>query len=122
MATDIAGLFPGRPGEPLSARSMPTFLVGFEEQQEQLDKFQRRCLHFSETHQENKPLCFNAKAFQKTHPSKISKGQSDDDVTLASPMLLGICDGVSQVNDMGVDASELPRELLHSCESVGAAE
>lgn len=101
---------------------MPTFLVGSDEQRELLDQFQRRCLHFSEAYQKNKPLCFNARAFQKSHPEKEEEGIDDADVTLASPMLLGIADGVSQVNDLGLDASELPKELLKSCEEIATSQ
>jgi protein phosphatase PTC7 len=104
------------------AHSMPTFLVGSDEQRELLDQFQRRCLHFSEAYQKNKPLCFSARAFQKSHPEKEEEGIDDADATLASPMLLGICDGVSQVNDLGLDAAELPKELLKSCEEIASSQ
>lgn len=107
---------------PVSAQSIPTFLVATAEQQELLDQFQRRRLHFSEGYYRNKPLCFNAKAFQKTHPSRDIPGGRDADVTLATPVLLGICDGVSQIEDLGLDSSELPRELLQSCENLAASQ
>lgn len=97
------------------AHSMPTFLVGTEEQRELLDQFQRRRLHISEAYQKGKPLCFAGRAHQKSHPQKEKQGIDDADATLASPMLLGVCDGVSQVEDLGLDASQLPKELLKSC-------
>lgn len=106
----------------MAARSVPTFLVGAEEQREILDQFQRRCLHFSEAWQKNQPLCFNARAYQKMHPEKENEGREDADATLASPMLLGVCDGVSQVGDYGLDPSKLPRELLQSCEERAASQ
>ncbi|CAK0867615.1 unnamed protein product [Prorocentrum cordatum] len=46
------------------------------------------------------------------------QGVDDADVTLASPMILGVCDGVSQVEDLGVNASIFPKELLRSCEEL----
>lgn len=104
------------------AQKMPTFLVGGAEQRELLETFQRRCLHFSEAYQKNKPLCFSARSCQQRHPDIEEQGIDDADVTLASPMLLGVCDGVSQVNDLGLDASALPKELLRSCEDIAKAQ
>jgi len=102
-----------------AVRSMPTFVVGAESQREILEQFQRRCLHFSEAHQRTaRPLCFSARAYQKPHPDKEETGTCDADATLASPMLLGVCDGVSQVDELGLDPSELPKELLSSCEDI----
>jgi len=100
----------------------PTFLVGTEKQRGLLDEFQRRDQHFSEEYQHNKPLCFSARAYQKTHPGKMRFGHKDADATLASPMLLGVADGVSQLEEFGMDASELPNELLRSCESLGMSQ
>lgn len=100
------------------ARTAPTFLVGAEEQEELLEHFQRRCLHYSEICVEKKPLCFSARAYQRTHPEKELQGCKDADATLASPMVLGVCDGVSQVENLGLDAARLPKELLKSCEEL----
>merc|ERR1719422_251223 len=100
----------------------PTFLVGTEKQRGLLDEFQRRDQHFTEEYQKNKPLCFSARAFQKTHPGKMKNGHKDADATLASPMLLGVADGVSQLEEFGMDASELPNELLRTCEELGMSQ
>jgi len=100
----------------------PTFLVGTEKQRGILDEFQRRDQHFAEEYQKNKPLCFSARAYQKTHPGKMRNGHKDADATLASPMLLGVADGVSQLEEFGMDASELPNELLRSCEYLGMSQ
>lgn len=102
----------------------PTFLVGTGEQRETLDSFQKREQHFTEEYQKNKPLCFNAQTYQRTHPGKLRKDRQgrtprDADATLASPMLLGVADGVSQLEEFGIDASELPHELLKVCEELG---
>ena len=48
----------------------PTFLVGTERQRGIMDEFQKRDQQFSEQYQKNKPLCFSARAYQKTHPAK----------------------------------------------------
>lgn len=96
----------------------PTFLVGAEKQRHLLDEFQKRGQHLSEAYQKNKPLCFNASAYQKTHPQKAGNGHKDADATLVSPMLLGVADGVSQIEEFGMDASELPNELLKTCEEL----
>lgn len=101
----------------------PTFLVGTDRQRETLDGFQKREQHFTEEYQKNKPLCFSARSYQLTHPGKMRAGRDgrvhkDADATLASPMMLGVADGVSQLEDFGIDASELPQELLASCEQL----
>jgi protein phosphatase PTC7 len=108
---------PGQPGQPLG-RS-PTFLVGAAQQRVNLDEFKKNDQHLSETYRKNVPLCFSAKAYQRTHPRKAEKiGHRDADVTLTSPVILGVADGVSQIEDFGIDASELPRELMQQCEEL----
>lgn len=96
----------------------PTFLVGTEKQRSILDEFQRREQHFTEEYQKNKPLCFSARAYQQTHPAKVRMGYKDADATLTSPMLLGVCDGVSQLEEYNMDPSLLPQELLRTCEEL----
>mmetsp|Transcript_147774 Transcript_147774/g.275383 ORF Transcript_147774/g.275383 Transcript_147774/m.275383 type:complete len:421 (+) Transcript_147774:75-1337(+) len=96
----------------------PTFLVGATQQQHNLEEFQRRDQHLSEQYSKNKPLCFNANTYQLTHPRKAAKGCRDADAALTSPMLLGVADGVSQIEDFGIDASALPKELLKACEEL----
>merc|ERR1719158_943256 len=100
----------------------PTFVVGSDRQRGTLDALVRREQHFAEHYQKNKPLCFNAKAYQKTHPQKACKGMKDADATLCSPMLVAIADGVSQIEDFGIDASELPNELLNAIEEQAVAQ
>lgn len=97
----------------------PTFFVSAERQQAILSNFQRRNDNLSETYKKNKPLCFNARSWQKTHPLKAQEGHRDADATLESPMILGVADGVSQVEEFGIDASKLPKELLSYCEDIG---
>merc|ERR1719271_315195 len=102
----------------------PTFLVQGKKQRGILEDFQRRDQHFSEQIRQNKPLCFSARAWQKTHPGKM-KGNPrhvDADATTASPMLLGVCDGVSQLEEFGMDASELPIELLRVLEELAMSQ
>jgi len=102
----------------------PTFLVASAEQQKQLENFTKSEQHFEEQYQKeeryqkNQPLCFSARAFQRTHPSKIRMGYKDADATLTSPMLLGVCDGVSQLEEYGMDPALLPHELLQTCEEL----
>jgi len=96
----------------------PTFVVGSDRQQGTLDALVRREQHFSEQYSKNKPLCFNAKAYQKTHPKKAAQGKRDADATLVSPMLVAIADGVSQIEEFGIDASLLPNELLNNVEEL----
>mmetsp|Transcript_88067 Transcript_88067/g.139130 ORF Transcript_88067/g.139130 Transcript_88067/m.139130 type:complete len:440 (+) Transcript_88067:36-1355(+) len=98
----------------------PTFLVGAAQQKVNLEEFKRNDQHLSEEYHKNKPLCFSAKAFQRTHPRKAQNPKHRDaDVTLVSPVILGCADGVSQIEDFGIDASELPRELMRECEELG---
>mmetsp|Transcript_7146 Transcript_7146/g.11773 ORF Transcript_7146/g.11773 Transcript_7146/m.11773 type:complete len:460 (+) Transcript_7146:52-1431(+) len=100
----------------------PTFVVDSERQRGTLDVLVRREQHFSEQYSKNKPLCFNAKPFQKTHPKKAAigrqLGRKDADATLVSPMLVAIADGVSQIEEFGIDASLLPNELLNNVEEL----
>jgi serine/threonine protein phosphatase PrpC len=100
----------------------PTFLVDKDKQRNILDEFQKRDQHFSEEYQKNKPLCFSARGYQKTHPGKVQSGHKDADATLASPMLLGVADGVSQLEEFGIDASQLPIELLRVCEELAMSQ
>jgi len=100
----------------------PTFVVGSERQRGTLDALVRRGEHLSEQYVKNKPLCFNARAFQRTHPRKASKGHKDADATLCSPMLVGVADGVSQIEEFGIDASLLPNELLNAVEELAVAQ
>lgn len=96
----------------------PTFLVGAGKQRGILEEFHRRDEHYSTEYTKNKPLCFSAESYQKTHPRKALLGYKDADATLTLPMLLGVCDGVSQMEDYGIDASELPNELLNACQEL----
>jgi len=100
----------------------PTFVVGSGKQQGTLDSLVRREQHFAEAYQKNKPLCFNAKAYQKTHPIKAAKPGKDADATLCSPMLVAVADGVSQIEEFGIDASELPNELLNAVEELAVSQ
>eukprot|EP00446_Apocalathium_sp_SHHI-4_P093677 CAMPEP_0177440654 /NCGR_PEP_ID=MMETSP0369-20130122/3977_1 /TAXON_ID=447022 ORGANISM="Scrippsiella hangoei-like, Strain SHHI-4" /NCGR_SAMPLE_ID=MMETSP0369 /ASSEMBLY_ACC=CAM_ASM_000364 /LENGTH=410 /DNA_ID=CAMNT_0018912449 /DNA_START=74 /DNA_END=1306 /DNA_ORIENTATION=+ len=96
----------------------PTFLVGSERQRHNLEQLQRREQHLAEQYQKNKPLCFVASAYQQTHPAKAQGGHIDADVTVVSPMMVGVADGVSQIAEYGLDPSELPKELLKACEEL----
>lgn len=94
----------------------PTFLVGNAQQAQLLDEFHRHEQVLSEQYLKNKPLSFHGQAFQRQHPAK--RDSTDADVTLAAPMLVGVADGVSQIEDFGIDPSELPRELLQAVEEL----
>lgn len=97
----------------------PTFLVGAERQRKNLDEFKRREQQLAEAYHKNKPLCFNGCSYQKTHPVKAQKGHKDADACLTVPLVLGVADGVSQIEDFGIDASLLPNELLQVVEQLG---
>jgi len=105
-----------------SVKRSPTFLVGTSQQREKLEGFQKREQHFTEEYSKNKPLCFSGRRYQKTHPAKVRMGYKDADATLTSPMLLGVCDGVSQLEEFGIDPSLLPNELLRVCEELAMAQ
>jgi len=100
----------------------PTFYVETEQQRKILNSFHKQEDHIAEEVRKNKILCFNSAAYQKQHPEKTRKGIRDADVTLGSPMILGVADGVSQVEEFGIDASMLPRELLMHCQDLGVAQ
>ncbi|CAE7940774.1 CFAP251, partial [Symbiodinium sp. KB8] len=105
--------------EPYGMLRSPTFLVGAERQRKNLDEFKRREQQLAEAYHKNKPLCFNACSYQKTHPVKAQKGHKDADACLTVPLVLGVADGVSQIEDFGIDASMLPNELLQVVEQLG---
>jgi serine/threonine protein phosphatase PrpC len=42
-------------------------------------------------------------------------GSIEADAVEESPSLLGVCDGVSEVQRLGIDPGEFPKELLQSC-------
>merc|ERR1719446_1789033 len=46
----------------------------------------------------------------------------DADATLCSPMLVAVADGVSQIEEFGIDASELPNELLNAIEELAVSQ
>lgn len=50
---------------------------------------------------------------------KAQKGHKDADACLTVPLVLGVADGVSQIEDFGIDASMLPNELLQVVEQLG---
>lgn len=97
----------------------PTFFVRSDKQRGILDEFHRKERQLCEAYHKNRPLCFHARSFQRTHPGKARLGHRDADATVQSPLLLGVADGVSQVEEYGIDASRLPRELLRNCEDLG---
>lgn len=96
----------------------PTFFVGAERQKKNMEDFHRKEQCLAEAYHKNKPLCFQSQAYQQTHPTKAQKGHKDADATLTAPMILGVADGVSQIEDFGIDASLLPRELLKVCDEL----
>jgi len=49
----------------------------------------------------------------------VLKGQRDADVCMNAPLVVGVADGVSQIEDFGIDASMLPKELLGVVEELG---
>merc|ERR1719188_1959646 len=53
----------------------------------------------------------------------MEEGFKDADATLASPIILGVCDGVSQLEERyGMDPSLLPQELLRKSEELAIAQ
>jgi len=102
-----------------AARRSPTFFVSAEKQRRNLDEFQCCEQKLSTECHKERPLCFSAQACRKTHPKKAWEGRSDADATMVSPMVLGVADGVSQVEDFGIDGRQLPRELLRNCRDIG---
>merc|ERR1719247_3132187 len=87
-----------------------------------LQGLQKREQFFDDAEPANKHLCFSASAFQRTHPGMMRPDWDgnvhiDADVTLVSPFVLGVADGVSSLKeDLGVNGSELPTELLSACQ------
>jgi len=100
----------------------PTFFVGAQQQRKNLGEFKKVEQQLTEAYFQNKPLCFRGRGYQKTHPVKAARqgpGVKDADARLEAPMILGVADGVSQIEDFGIDASELPNKLLRRCKELG---
>lgn len=57
-------------------------------------------------------LRFVAAAASRQHPTKQQSNIVNADVCEAGPTLLGLCDGVSGVRDLGISPDCFPRELL----------
>lgn len=102
-------------------------IVAAPNQRSTLQDFHKRENHFTEASRKNKPLCFSARRFQQTHPEMLRPDKQgnvhrDADATLASPMLLGVADGVSSLKALGIDGSELPNELLEACNEIAMSQ
>jgi len=104
-----------------------TFLVPAHKQRTVLHEFKKREQHFQNEYQPNKPLCFSARSYQRTHPGMMrpdanGKVHKDADAALVSPMMLGVADGVSSLGKLGIDGSELPNELLRTCHEIAISQ
>eukprot|EP00439_Symbiodinium_sp_Y106_P056287 s3399_g7.t2 len=118
-----------------SMKRSPTFLVGTVQQKDILGEFQKREQHYTEEYSKNKPLPLS----DSSNIAVFTIKYQDADATLTSPMLLGVCDGVSQLEEQDVprmsqqtrlsaaflalqefqmDPSLLPNELLRTCEEL----
>jgi len=64
------------------------------------------------------PLRFVSTSAFGQHPVKRDAGYVYADAVANNPRLLGICDGVSGVQALGLQPDELPRQLLEQCSKV----
>jgi serine/threonine protein phosphatase PrpC len=105
-----------------------TFFLPSALRKDLLQGLQKREQFFDDAEPANKHLCFSASAFQRTHPGMMRPDWDgnvhiDADVTLVSPFVLGVADGVSSLKeDLGVDGSELPTELLSACKEIAMSQ
>lgn len=60
-------------------------------------------------------LRFHSASSIQQHPIKRDQQMIQADAVEESPSLLGVCDGVSEVQKMGIRPDEFPRELLLRC-------
>jgi len=60
-------------------------------------------------------LRFISGSASRQHPAKVRTGIVNADVVEEGATHLGICDGVSGVQALGISPDELPRQLLRSC-------
>lgn len=63
-------------------------------------------------------LRFHSASSMKQHPIKQNMGMIEADAVEESPALLGVCDGVSEVQKLGISPDEFPRELLAQCREI----
>jgi len=101
-----------------------TFIISADQQRSALSAYQQiRERHLSQSSQASKPLSFSARSFQRTHPGMMRpdrKGviHTDADATLVSLMLVGVADGISSLDVLEIDGSELPNELLQAAKEI----
>jgi len=62
-----------------------------------------------------RPLRFISASAARQHPEKRRKGFTYADAVAEAPQLLGVCDGVSGVQALGLSPAQLPVELLSKC-------
>lgn len=60
-------------------------------------------------------LRFNTGSSSRQHPAKQAQGIPNADATEESPMLVGVCDGVSGCTKLGISPEVLPQEILSAC-------
>lgn len=60
-------------------------------------------------------LRFNCGSSSRQHPRKKTTGIPNADAVEESPLMLGICDGVSGCHKLGIPPDTLPKELLRCC-------
>ncbi|CAK8990479.1 Probable protein phosphatase 2C 62 (AtPP2C62) [Durusdinium trenchii] len=98
----------------------PTFLVGAERQRKNLDEFKRREQQLAEAYHKKPGWSWSSDFLVFEFALLGSWGFSEDaDACLTVPLILGVADGVSQIEDFGIDASVLPNELLNVVEQLG---
>eukprot|EP00397_Hematodinium_sp_SG-2012_P043520 GEMP01048394.1.p1 GENE.GEMP01048394.1~~GEMP01048394.1.p1 ORF type:complete len:364 (+),score=95.91 GEMP01048394.1:168-1259(+) len=64
------------------------------------------------------PLRFLGSQCSRQHPLKTKMGAIFADACELSSTMLGICDGVSEVQNFGIDPALLPKELLLRCKEL----
>merc|ERR1719247_3724212 len=67
-------------------------------------------------------LCFLPGVCKIQHPDKSKAGAIDADAVVLSSHFLGVCDGVSQVEQFGIRPDELPVALLRECAHAAEAQ
>jgi serine/threonine protein phosphatase PrpC len=67
-------------------------------------------------------LCFLPGVCKKQHADKAKVSAVDADAVALTSHMLGVCDGVSQVEQFGIRPDELPVELLEECSAAAEAQ
>ncbi|CAD7955917.1 unnamed protein product [Amoebophrya sp. A120] len=98
-----------------------TFLVGTQQQRHNLAEFkkdERETVEATWQRKKDVALCFQSESYGDIHPQKVAMKATFADAVITTPMLTGVMDGVSQLEEYGYNPMDLPDALCRACEEL----